>query len=405
MVTVNWKITRAPFANNTWGAEETLTELYDPTVRVMSGDGKDSFSFKVNNINGDYDNYFNPNDRIVVSRQQNSTIGFSDSDVIITGAIRSVPQEINSSHDLLRIEGYNYSETVMNSLVFVGGGVGKPIDVFLKDAINSARLQNSNFGVVWKDTNPTTKSDGNSFPVTTEKIFNRPLSYILEKYSVDARTEDGRYYWFVNKDNELVWDRRGDDTNGRSFNQDVDEFQSIKITKDVSEIKNYVIVKGGYAPDGSPIQKYVPDYPSIAKNGFRYYILTEETKTAESIASKDARDNGLDVLTPSDFAGGIDVEWHTGTYYVYSDYITDFKNYMKNVVLENVGRDFLSLRTNGKLKVDVTFQAGDKSWGLADQVSVTIPSLSSGSKLMRVEEIQYSTTTDTFTLVEDIGTL
>ena len=62
-------------------------------------------------------------------------------------------------------------------------------------------------------------------------------------------------------------------------------------------------------------------------------------------------------------------------------------------------------RANGKLKVDITFQAEEKSWSLGQVISVNIASMGAVNKSMRVEEIQYSTTTDTFTLVEDIGTI
>lgn len=403
MVAIYWKVVRAAFANNVWGTDTTLTELYDPIIRVKSGDGKDSFNFKVNNTQSDYDDYFNPNDRIIISRQQNSDTGWADSDILITGAIRNVPQNINSSQDLLRIEGYNFSETIMNALVFVDGN-GETLDVFLERALNSVRVYNDNFKVTWNPNNPTAKYSGGSFPVVTERFFNRPLSYILEKYVTKEATGDGRYYWFVNKDNELTWDKQLDDTNGRSFDQGVDEHQAIKISKDINDVKNFVIIKGGLDPKGNPVQDRYADYSSIAKHGFRYYIFTFEAKTGQSDLDVDQKANSVESMEDATYP--LTPTWDsTVTATSFNDYVDKYRVYFK-AFLRGEGKKYVDLRSSGKLKVDVTFQAGDKNWGLGDVVPVNIPSLSDNTgKLLRVDEIQYSTTTDTYTLIEDEGTI
>ena len=404
MVTVYWKFTRSPYSNNSWGSDTNLTELYDPVVTVKAGDGKDSFSFKVDNINGDYDTYFNPNDKIVVSRQQNSDTGWSNNDVLLTGAIRNVPEESDSSKDFLRIEGYNFSESVMNALVFVDGA-GKPLNEFLQDALNSVRVYNTNFGVTWSSSNPSVKYvDGGAFPAVNERVFNKPLSYIFEKYSTKESTGDGRYYWFVNKDNELVWDKRLDDTNGRTFNEATDSHKAIKVSKDINDVKNFVIIKGGLDPKNNPMQDRYADYSSIAKHGFRYYIFAYENKTGLSDLDVDQLNKGVDDMADASYP--LTPTWDSSvTATSYDNYVDEYRAYFKNKLREE-GKKFVDLRKNGKLKVSITFQAGDKTWGLGDVVAVNIPSLSSNqSKLLRVEEIQYSTTTDTFTLIEDEGTI
>lgn len=405
MVTVYWKVGHTPISStNTYGTETTLTELYDPVVRVKAGDGKDSFSFKVNNIDSEYDTYFNPNDKIIISRQQNSDTGWASSDIIMTGAVRTVPYEVNPSRELLRIEGYNYSETVMNALVFVEGA-GKTLDVFLQDAINSVAVYNTNFQVTWKSSNPSVKyTDGSAFPTITEKVFNRPLSYVLEKYSTPEATKDGRYYWFVNKDNELVWDKRRSDTSSRAFASATDDYQMLKVGKDINDVKNFVIIKGGVDPKGKPIQNRYADYSSIAKHGFRYYIFTSENKTATTALAQDLSDNGVQNMEDASYP--LTPSWDTTqTATSYSDYVDKYRAYFKNLLSDD-GKKFVDLRKNGKLKLTITFQAGDKTWGLGDMVACTVPLLgTSTTKNLRVEEIEYTTSTDTFVLIEDEGTI
>jgi len=400
MVTIYWKLAHTPKG----GSETILTELYDPVVRVKTGDGKDSFSFKVNNVEGDFNNAFNPNDKMIISRQQNSDTGWANSDILLTGAVRTVPHEVNTSQDLLRVEGYNYSETVMGALVFVEGA-GKTLDVFLEDAVNSVASYNVDFGVTWNPNNPAVKyTDGTSFPIINERVFNKPLSYILEKYSTKETTEDGRYYWFVNKDNELTWDKRSNDSGSRTFDQSTDDFQSIKIKKDIKDVKNFVIIKGGLDPKGNPMQNRYADYTSISKHGFRYYIFVSENASGKTNLSADLTKAEVDDMEDATYP--FVPTWDpTVTATDYDDYVTEFRSYFKGE-FKTEGKKYIDLRKNGKLKVTITFQAGDKPWGLADLVSCNIPSLSSSqSKLLRVEEIQYSTTTDTFTLIEDEGSI
>src|SRR6056297_467406 len=160
MTTVEWKLV---YTNSAGSA--TITEFYDPIVRVKSGDGKDSFEFKVNNVNGDYDLLYVPNSKIEISRKLGSVIGWSDDDLLMNGAIRSVPQQIDANRDLLRVNGYNYSESVGGVLVFVDGGeTGTPINEFLENAVNTARDRNPNFPLTWASSNPTTTSTGAAFP-------------------------------------------------------------------------------------------------------------------------------------------------------------------------------------------------------------------------------------------------
>jgi len=401
MTLMEWKFDYTPADATVSSA--TLEEFYDPMVRVKAGDGKDSFEFKVNNIDGDYDLYYTPNSKIEISRRVYSVDAWSSSDVLMNGAIRQVPQTIDANRDLLRINGYNYSESVGGVLIFVDGGTsGTPIVQFLQNSVNTAKLRNPSFPLSWHPDNPTTTSTGGAFPSVTDKVFNKTLNYALEKYSKNEYTGDGEYYYYVDSNNFLIWAKR-DGVVSHSFVESTAEHKSIKVSKDINDVKNYVIVKGGYDSNINSIQTYVADYSSIGKNGFKYYIFTDETKTAENNLNADKDKAGVAKMEDASypFVPTWDI---TVSATNYDDYVDEFRAYHKEL-LKSIGLAFIETRKNGKLKVDITFQAGLQSWTLGQLVDVTISSLSVGAKPMRIEEIQYSTTTDTFTLVEDIGTI
>jgi hypothetical protein len=85
-------------------------------------------------------------------------------------------------------------------------------------------------------------------------------------------------------------------------------------------------------------------------------------------------------------------------------YVEALREYVKTQC-QLEGNAFLTARQYGKLKIDVEYPAGFKSFGLGDLVQCTIPSLGSTAKDLRIIEIQYGTETDIFTLTEDIGSI
>lgn len=340
MTTVEWKFlhTASDLVTTT-----DLTEFYDPSFRTKMGDGKDSFEFKVNNIAGDFNLFFNPNDKIIVSRKSGSVVGWSDSNIIMNAAIRTVPQEIGPTKDLLRVSGFNYSESVGGVLIFNDGGTsGTNVSQFLHFCVNTASERNKEFPITWHPDNPTLKQDNvTSFPSITDKVFNKTLNYALEKYSTNEYTEDGNYYYYVDKDNYLVWGPR-DGNISNSFDESTDIHKSIKISKDIKDVKNYIIVKGGYDSNRNSIQAYVPDYASIAKNGFKYYIFTDETRKAEDNLNADLNTAGVDKMEDANF-GTFNASWGTGdSFSDYANYVSEFRAYHKNL-LKKLGLSYISL--------------------------------------------------------------
>lgn len=399
---VSWKIERYPFSivDSTWSTTgEVLTSFYDPAVRVNLGDARDSFDFKVTNFSDDFSNYFQPNDKLILSRVVNST-ALASSDIIMVGTVQNVPEQVTGTMNQIRVEGYNFSEAVLSAIALFDP-TGLPIDEAIQQALNAVRVYNENFEVTWHPSNPTTTTEGDPFPDVTERWVNKSVNQFIQKYSTSDKTLDVDYYWYVDKDNKFVWRPRTQTTTD-TFNSATDEFSLLKISKDIKDVKNFVIIKGGIDPKGVGIQDRVQDDESIGKHGLRPYILVNIAKNAETLVTADVGTNG--VTQASDITFPFTPPWNDGVSVAnYDAYVEALREYVK-AQCRSEGEAFLTLRKYGKLKVELEFEAG-KGWVLGDLISCTIPSLGSAAKSLRVSDAQFMTETDLYTLVEDIGSI
>ena len=408
-----WKIERYAFANNTWsGTPDVLTTYQDPQVSSKVGDSVDTFSFKVHNFNNEFDNYFKVSDKILISRVVNSST-LAGSDLLVTGIIKALPNDESGTQDLIRVEGVNFSETLARALVFVDGN-SLTIPNFIKQAINHVGAYNDNFKVTWHPDNPTVKTDGSAFPVVTERWYNKSLLKLIEKYSSKTATEDTNYYWYIDNDNRLVW-RARQATVSNSFNVATDKYKSIKTKKDTKDVYNFVIMKGGTTPGGTAISTRVVNNVSMAKHGFKPYIIVSNAGYAKTLISGDL---GVDATSSYPSSYPFTTTWvssitsadapsctkdSTITINSNGEYNTAIKREAKFLLEEEATR-FLDVRGKGKLMCEITFQAG-KGWAIGDVINVTIPSIGKLNNPMRVSEAQYHTDTDTYTLIEDEGTI
>ena len=408
-----WEIKHTPFVDNGWdsGSEVTLGNYHKLQLRTLLGEGRDNFSFKLNNVNGDYNNYFNPNDRIIISRAVNSTT-FADSDIIMAGTVKDVPQTETSRSDSIKVEGYNFSESVMSALVFVDL-TNKNIPTALEDALLNATGKNPNFKVTWHPDNPTLKSDNTAFPTITSegRHFNKPLKKIIEKYSTNTSTEDGTYYWYVDKDNKFVW-RHENNVDEYTFNAGTDEHKALKIGRDIKGVKNYIILKGGIDPQGNQIQTRYINWSSVSVNGTKFHFLISETNNARDLVYRDlVAEFGTDGVGNNSYptfpftstwvSAAVDT---TVTATDENEYIEVVRAHIK-AALKEEGKRFAESRQYGKLEVDITFRAGSKTWGLGDKINCTIPTIRAEPFLLRVSEKMYGDDTDVYTLEEDEGTI
>jgi hypothetical protein len=410
---VTWRIDRTPSVSNAWSSAntETITTYNDPILTTESGEGRDSFSLKLTNFNDNWSNYFKIQDKIEIYRVTNSDTTTS-ANLLMTGVVSNVPETESSADKTIRVEGYNYSESVMSAIVFHDSS-GQTIPAALEGAINSVKFFNSGKAVTWNTNNPTLKKDNvTAFPTVGQRFFYKPLRDLIETYSVNTKTEDGTYFWYVDKDNTLVWrpatttvsvDGDGDPY---SFNSSTDTYRTLKIGKDLKDIKNYIIVKAGMDPENNAIQLTVPSYSSITKNGFKFYIDTSIVKESGDIHTADCNKAGVNHMRDASYPFQTTF-WKSEVTHVYESfdsydaYLVKFRLHMRERCAQ-VGAAIIEVNALGRLEITVDFPPGYKQWGLGDLVTVIIASLGS-SKAMRVTGIQYTTTGDSFTLKEDIG--
>jgi hypothetical protein len=406
MTYVTWKLEHNSWNGTGWsGTTTTLTDCFDILVEASIGEGKDSFQFKIENFNNTYDNFFKTQDKITIYRVANtSTIGAGD--VIMVGSINSAQNESSGTSNIIRVSGYNWSESIMSSLTFVDiNGLTPPQAI--EAAINNARTTNTNITVTWDNTNPSTKNGGGSFPLIYKRYYNVPLNKMIEEVSSNVYTDDGVYIWWVGNDNKLKW-KHVDYGNTDTFNASTDERLSIKDTIDTKDVRNYIILKGGSDPAGKPIQSKQINFPSVSRFGNKYYIATGQTTTAQNLNAMDIPDTNATDRFPTTYP--FDTAWKkksTGlpvTVNSDSEYVAAIRAEAQDL-LDAEAKRIAETLGKGKLKVDITFVAGTKPWLITDRITVTLPRLFSSFKVLRVAEAQYGTTQDTFSLEEDIGTV
>lgn len=418
---VTWKIQRNAFTGTTWSGTTTdVVDFYDPVLEVNAGDKKDSFAFKLNNPNGVYDNVFQPNDKLTISRVTN-TASFGSSDIKMIGVIRDIPTDSSGMKDELRLEGYNFSEAVTTALVFYDAATNKsPLEI-VKECIASVALQNTNFGIEWDTVNNPllNKKDGTPFTTLKKRYFYVPLSKVIEEMLSDKFTEDGSYLWWVDNNNKFqVRSNAGGSEHDYNLSTDTDTV-NYKDGKDIKDVKNFIILKGGTDPSGKQIQAVLRDYSSISRHGMKFYYAISQNTYAENLNKLDVGADATDRY-PTSLPGSFVTQWNAsytatveGVSVTKGSAVTvttklQYKEVLREEALTKLreeAQQIIDGTKYGKLKVDITVRSGSKTWLLGDRINCTIPKLSSLPKMLRVREIQYTTDTDTYSLEEDVGTL
>jgi hypothetical protein len=396
MSNVYWKIIVYPKTTTGWSAIGTeLTKAYDVQLNITTGSGKDSFNFKISDLTYDIDY----EDKIEIYQRDGYGI-FTADDLLMLGVIRTVTPSRSGLNSELTVSGYNFSESVMSGLVFVDA-INLTIPEMFKESINSLVLASKDFTVTWNDSNPLVNSKGASFPLVGETLFNKPFKDLLDKYSAEDRTKDGNYHWYVNRNNQLTWGaNKGVSTN--TFDEASMSFNSIKFDKDVNDVRNFVVVKGGFDPKSRVLQERYADYSSISKHGFKYYILTSENKTGGSVLELDKLDFGVDDMRDATYP--LTPRWSLVSVSSFNDYANKFRDYMR-AELKSIGKSFVDMRKNGKLKVTVNFKPFNHTYIVGSLVTCTFITETGLNGPMRVKEINYTKVNDSVTFEEDDGTL
>lgn len=405
---VQWRIVRyaRDLVNpNTWSeAGEEIDNFFDVMLRMTLGDGKDSFSFKIVNNANRYDNYWRAGDKVNIYYAVNRTP--TNDDLLMNGVVNDVPSNMNGTQNIIEIKGNNYTETLTNALVFISvPPAGMTIPEVIQGALNSVEVHNPNFKVEWSPDNLEVTSSGSSFPLIYESWYYKTMTLLLERYSQSRYTLDGDYYWFIDKNNNLVWKRQTDNIDS-TFNSETSTYKELKITRDTKDIVNFVIAKGGTDPKGGAISTRYHDAVSSAKNGFKYAVIVSETNTGRALMDLDQYKHGKQSNFPDyPFTTVWSKQDGTGHVTVSSDaeYTTAIRDEIKYRLKDEAAR-YVNERRYGKLQVSVTMNNG-VGWGLGNVISVTIPKIGKTSDPMRVQDIQYTQDTEIYDLIEDVGTI
>jgi hypothetical protein len=427
---VDWKIEHIPFRNNTWDDDDKteITRFFNPLLSQTLGDGKDTFQFDTTNFNDEYNNFFNPLDKITIYRVANGLTHTTD-DIIMVGTIKDVPTEEDGTRNTLKIKGYNFSESVMSAIIFLEVANLSVPDA-IKAALANAGGKNENFKVEWHPDNDTVIS-GLTFPtIVSEKFFNKPLRKVVEKYSTSQKTENGSFFWYVDNNNYFVW-RPQNTSSEYSFDYNTDECKRIKLSKDVKGVKNYIIIRGGFTPNGTGIQTRYVAQSSVSKHGQKFYFFVSEKNLAQNLVKDDiikSYGNVEQSTSYPDLSTSFTTSWVAfDSYNVKNTSISTtegspvtinegseeanqkaYNELLKIEITKRIYEEAFKFAENnqfGKLLVELQFRAGTKEWQLGDRVNCTLPQLSSDIKQLRVKEIQKSTKSDIYTLEEDEGSL
>lgn len=432
MAYAKWKLVHTKFDNGWSNSNRVeITEVSDILISLALGDKKDTFKFSVRNVHGKYNGFFKAEDRIEIYLAINQ-LSFSANPFFV-GLISDTPNDKDFQKDRFTINGFSFSEFVLNAQTFTDpAGANMTISEGLRDAVAQAGSVNQMFRVNWDVSNNMLNSQGQPFPPLPERFLYKPLREVFEKYSTNEYTKDGFYYWYVTPQRTLVW-RRGDDFDSETYNYNTQPVRKIKYSLDTNHIINFVICKFGRDPLGRPISgRPVIDEASKARYGTKFFYYTRRATYAEELNAMDlnkAYGNAQDLNTkfPDFSTSSFETAWKFnggGQSEVIIEgitctdgqevtipsgaqsqqerkYVAILRQHVANFIRSEAW-SLIQLRQFGANKIDLTFRLGTQTWGIGSLISTNIPLISNTPMSMRVKEIQYSETTVTYSLEEEV---
>lgn len=386
--------------NDTWSTTPiVITEAFDVDVTINEGDTNDSCNFSVPNTNNLSINSFNREDKIVVHLLQESETS-SDDNIIFVGLIKQVSESLKKSC-VLDIQCNSFGEILSTGLVFNNTSNVNSME-YIQSCLDSIRRYSDTFAITWNADNPTIKRDGiTAFPKINGGgiVSDKDVSFnsIITKYLTDKYMADGKYYWYVNVSNELVI-RPIVNVFTNTITEGVDII-SAKYGLD-PKIYNYVIVKCGLDSKGSNITTKAVDYVSMAKYGFKYYMLVNSNIASDLFASDGVEQGSYPTSYPhtcswKDENG--DVVTASGD----ADYRNKFRAQAK-VAGTSYGMDWISKNSNLSRKFTIELFP-NRDYTIGNVIKIIAPSYNISGLNMRVISVQYSLINTVITLKEDVN--
>lgn len=401
----------------TWSTTPTYPNyIYDQKVSLKLGELNDTFSFKIPNINGTYINSFNLQDKIQIYYLLNSATADS-TNLIMPGLIKRIEERVTEGKGKeLTISGVSFGELMVNGLTFADVSNVTAFE-YIQAALNNVKLNVPKFPVTWNAGNPLLyKYSGESggdqvfagaafpdiFGGGSVSYFNKSLNKILERFLNEDYTGDGRYFWYINTQNELVIRKRMTVITG-NITEGTDAIVSMQIDNDTSDIRNFIVVKCGNDPAGHPITTSYRDNVSMAQYGMRYWLLktADAGDLLEQCKNSTASWSSTSMYPPAYpfTCPWKDINNATVTASSDSDFVAKFRTQVK-VLGENNGKQFAASHNKGYKRIVLELPP-TLNWKIGDIINCTIPSYNLTNFRIRVYEIEYNNNSTILTLKEE----
>jgi len=263
-------------------------------------------------------------------------------------------------------------------------------------------------GLEWDTTNPTTKFDGSDFPTKDFSIDFTPFYQIVEKLTSDEYTGDGQYIYYITSDGTkrylTIRSKQGTTVSGTLV--EGTDTRKIKIDKAKDDVKNYVIYFSGNDLYGNVIRFFEADYDSIAKVGYKFHYMIEETANlSEIIVYQEAYVDELTGGANFNFANGkwtdsdhfplsynyVWKAWKLNSATVTSTDDDDFNDDLRDIAKEqgaNFAKRLINSTTKPRYNTSINY-AFRNDLTLGGSYQVDLPSRNINREL-RIKEMRYS---------------
>lgn len=380
----------------------TLTNTFNKLINIGLGTVKDTARFDILNSNNKYfvnNKTFETGDKVEFYYKLNSSTIVS-SDLMFIGVINEVKEEIGQTN-ILHIGSKSLTEQMLEGVSIVTTTSNLTPPEILSYSLNFHNQNNNNFELTWKSTNTSTKEDGSAFPTYEVAEYYKSMNQLFEQYSGNNYTKDGNYYWYINNNNEVVWEKK---KNEPIYNIGETETQSISISNNSDSVINSVIIYCGNFPGRQGIRSYYFDFPSRSQYGAKWKWLTAKNDTCQNLITKEKETNpssfdsqstspypksasypyttsfGVSCATDAEFAKAIE-----------NRAISKAKEYAKDYC-QHLNYDLINARVTLPLTLNYTIGA---------VCTCDFPYYGVNNTNLRIKSIQYGDYTTTLDLTED----
>ena len=390
----------------------TMDTVYDPSISMKLGNLNDTFSFKIDNINNRNKDTFRLQDKLQFNLLIDSASAVS-SNWIFTGLVKAIEERTDERNNFLTIKGVSFDELVTNGLVAAVDLSNVTIFQFLYACVLNLQAYTkpnatSQFYLKWNSGNPMLKKynpltgnyDGDNLPAVLGggqiSYYNKTLDQLLNIFLNDQYTGDGRYYWYVNPQQELVIRKMIFSPVG-SLTEGVDDIISYNMTVDTTQIYNTIVVQAGNDPNGRAISTFYQDAMLTAQYGVRPFLL--KTNDANRLMEQERKMQPSKWSSVSSYPSYPYTPSWGGSCSSNSDWVTSFRNQVK-IVGKISGSNFVSQHSKGmrqfviELRPRVDFKLGDI-------ITCTFPSYNISNFNIRIYQIDYSYDNLILTLKEE----